>query len=53
MAENRDDFGIKLVMINPLKNYYFWWIDRSVCCILNSFWTSLIQVLWTKLWLFC
>jgi len=31
MAKNRGDFEIKLVMIAPLKNYDFWWIDRSVC----------------------
>jgi len=31
MIENRGEFGIKLVMISPLKNYDFWWIHSSVC----------------------
>jgi len=30
MAKNRDDFKIKLVMIGPLKNYEFWWVDSSM-----------------------
>jgi len=31
MVENRGDFEIKLVMIGPLKNYDFWWVDRAMC----------------------
>jgi len=31
MAENMGDFEIKLVMINLLKNYHFWWVGSSVC----------------------
>jgi len=31
MTENRGEFEIKWVMIGPLKNYNFWWVDKSVC----------------------
>jgi len=52
MTENRGDFGIKLIMIGSLKNYDFWWVDRSMFCISNAFWITLIWVLWTKVWRF-
>ena len=29
--EIRDNFGIKLVMNGPEKNYDFWWVDSLVC----------------------
>ena len=37
MAENKGDFEIKLVMIDPLKNYDFWWVNTSVCYLSNVF----------------
>jgi len=31
ISKNSAIFEIKLVMIDPLKNYDFWWVDRSLC----------------------
>jgi len=31
MAENRETFANKLIMIGPTKTYDFGWINRSVC----------------------
>jgi len=31
ISENRAYFEIKLIMIDPLQNYDFWWVDRSLC----------------------
>jgi len=50
MTENRGKFDIKLVMIGLLQSNDFWWVNRLVCYISNSFWIALIRVLWTKLW---
>jgi len=37
ILENSVIFEIKRVMIGSLKNYDFWWINRSMCCLSNSF----------------
>ena len=42
ILENRASFVIKLVIISPLKNYDFWWIDSSVCWLSGAFWIALI-----------
>jgi len=30
ISENGANFVIKLVIISPLKNYDFWWVENSV-----------------------
>jgi len=37
ILENRAGFVIKLVIIGPLKNYNFWWVDRSLCYLSDVF----------------
>ena len=31
ISEYKARFVIKLLIIGPLKNYDFWWVDISVC----------------------
>jgi len=37
LVENRGHFANKLAMISPVKNYDFWWVDRTVSWISNYF----------------
>jgi len=43
---------IEIVLFGALKNYHFWWKDRSVSYLSNTFWITSFRVVWKRLWPF-
>jgi len=49
-TKNRGLLVIKLVLFGLSENSDFWCVDRSMSYLSNSFWITLVRVVWKNLW---